>query len=214
VRPGLCPACGHAGAVLADLFAGPGGAGLGYQKAGWHVCGVDTRRQPTYPGCFILADALGFPLDGVTAAHASPPCQYRANVSRRASRAAHADLLIPTLAMLAGAPVPWIAENLPEACPPLRPDVVLCGCQFGLNVKRRRAFQLGGWSWFELIPPCTCLDNPALMTFGHKYERAFADAMGCGWLPKRAARQAIPPAYTEHLGRALLAELGGPSRAY
>lgn len=40
--------------------------------------------------------------------------------------------------------------------------------------------------------------------FEHKGERAYADAMGCDWIDNRAARQAIPPAYTEWIGHRLL----------
>ena len=34
----------------------------------------------------------------------------------------------------------------------------------------------------------------------HKNERAYADAMGCTWMTKDEGRQAIPPAYTCHVG--------------
>jgi DNA (cytosine-5)-methyltransferase 1 len=38
----------------------------------------------------------------------------------------------------------------------------------------------------------------------HKGERAYADAMGCEWMTNREGRQAIPPAYTEFIGRRLM----------
>jgi hypothetical protein len=41
------------------------------------------------------------------------------------------------------------------------------------------------------------------MAFMHKHERAYADAMGCSWMTNREAREAVPPAYTEHVGRSL-----------
>ena len=41
----------------------------------------------------------------------------------------------------------------------------------------------------------------------HKGERAYADALGCPWMTNREARQAIPPAYTEHIGARLLERL-------
>ena len=65
----------------------------------------------------------------------------------------------------------------------------------------------------ELMPPCQCYRNPRLLPFLHKGERAFADAMGCTWMTKEEARQAIPPPYTEHIGRALLEYLGGERAA-
>jgi DNA (cytosine-5)-methyltransferase 1 len=40
----------------------------------------------------------------------------------------------------------------------------------------------------------------------HKGERAYADAMGCEWMTSHEAREAIPPAYTEYLGRQFIAQ--------
>jgi DNA (cytosine-5)-methyltransferase 1 len=61
---------------LLDLFSGAGGAARGYQRAGFHVTGVDIRPQPHYAGDeFIQADAMTYPLEGFDAIHASPPCQ-------------------------------------------------------------------------------------------------------------------------------------------
>ncbi len=47
----------------------------------------------------------------------------------------------------------------------------------------------------------------------HKGERAYADAMGCGWMTNREARQAIPPAYTEHIGHYLMLEVEARRKA-
>ena len=114
--------------------------------------------------------------------------------------------LTPTLAALRGQGLPYIVENVPEAEDELRPDYRLCGTQFGLRVRRHRSFEIGNWASFQLQPPCQCYRNPALLPFEHKAERAFADAMGCTWMSKFEARQAIPPAYASYLGEQLLAE--------
>jgi SAM-dependent methyltransferase len=196
--------------MLLDLFCGGGGAATGYARAGFRVVGVDNdaRIGRHYPFEFHQADAMTYPLDGFDAIHASPPCQHHARVTAwRGSRGDHQDLLTPTLARLGATTVPWVVENLPEACPPLRPDYLLCGTQFGLTVRRHRAFQHGGWSSYQLIEPCRCHRNPLLLPFMHKGERAYADAMGCGWMSAKAARQAIPPAFTEHIGLQLIAAL-------
>jgi hypothetical protein len=190
---------------LLDLFSGAGGAARGYQLAGFHVTGVDIEPQPRYAGDeFHQADALTFPLEGFDAIHASPTCQTFARVTAwRGSRDDHPDLLAPMLHRLATeATVPWVVENVPEA--PLRRDFLLCGSQFGLRVRRRRVFQTSP-RLFSLIPPCRHHD---LLPFMHKGERAYADAMGCEWMTKFEARQAIPPAFTRHIGEQLMAALG------
>jgi DNA (cytosine-5)-methyltransferase 1 len=192
---------------LLDLFSGPGGAARGYQLAGFHVVGVDYRPQPNYAGDeFILADALEFPLAGYDAIHASPPCPHYANVTRwRGNQDDHPDLLPPTRAkLLAEAAVPWVIENVPEAT--LRRDYLLCGSMFGLAVRRHRAFETS-WRGFSLLPPCH--HHADLLPFMHKGERAYADAMGCTWMTKEEARDAIPPAYTHYIGEQFLARLEG-----
>ena len=194
---------------LLDGFCNAGGAAKGYQRAGFYVVGVDIEPQPNYCGDeFIRADMLTYPLTGFDAIHVSPVCLTFARVTDwRGSRGNYPDTLTPMLARLAAVDIPWVAENVLEACPPLRPDLIMCGSQFGLNVHRRRAFQLGNWSAFDLVPPCTCAANRELRPFMHKGERAFADAMGCTWMTNLEARQAIPPAYTERIGELLMDHL-------
>jgi hypothetical protein len=196
---------------LLDLFCGAGGCSVGYHRAGFDVFGVDIAYQPNYPYDMAVLDALDVlatpsMLAEFDAIHASPPCQTFARVTAwRGSRDDHPDLLAPVLEALAGVDIPWVVENVPEA--PLRPDYLLCGTQFGLDVRRHRIFQTGNWSAYDLIPPCQCRHNPRLLPFMHKGERAFADAMGCDWMTKREARQAIPSAFTEYIGAQLLDHL-------
>jgi hypothetical protein len=187
---------------LLDLFCGAGGAGMGYHRAGFTVVGVDIQPQPNYPFEFHQADALDCPLDGYDAIHASPPCQAYAPVTGwRGRHDTHPDLIVPVRARLDDAGVPWVIENVPEA--PVRPDFLLCGSQFGLRVRRHRAFATS-WRGYNLDPQC---QHRGLLAFLHKGERAYADAMGCTWMTKLEAREAIPPAYTQHIGAALLAQL-------
>lgn len=203
---------------MLDAYCKAGGATRGYQRAGFYVVGVDVEPQPHYIGDeFVQADALEVLADRdflaqFAAVHASPPCQHKARVTAwRGNRDDHPDLLTPTLALLAETDIPWVVENVPEAG--LRADYRLCGTQFGLPVRRHRDFQRGNWSAYELMPPCQCYRNPSLLPFMHKGERAFADAMGCTWMSKEEARQAIPPAMTEHIGRALLGYLAEAGEA-
>ncbi|WDZ87222.1 DNA cytosine methyltransferase [Micromonospora cathayae] len=198
--------------IAIDLYCGEGGASMGYHRAGFHVIGVDLHPQPRYPFTFHQGDALTLLPDLVrqyrpAAVAASPTCQTRARVtSWRGKRENHPDLLTPTLDALDRLGLPYVVENVPEAAwdGTMRPDYLLCGTQFGLNVRRHRVFQRGHWAGYELLPPCRCYRNPTLLAFEHKGERAFTDALGCHWMTNLGGRQAIPPACTEHIGRQLL----------
>jgi SAM-dependent methyltransferase len=201
------------GPRLLDVYCGPGGAARGYQHAGWHVTGVDITPQPYYCGEeFHQGDALEFlaahwlEFDAI---HGSPICQGWARVTDwRGSRSDHPDLLTPTLDFLRAqvTTVPWVIENVPEAAElgPLRPDLLLCGTALGLPIRRHRAFET---SWRALQLTSQCAHRSTDLAFDHSGERAYADAMGCGWMPAKAARQAIPPAYTQYIGELMLAEL-------
>jgi DNA (cytosine-5)-methyltransferase 1 len=194
---------------LLDLFCGAGGAAMGYHRAGFDVTGIDIAPQPHYPFEFVQADATTYPPAGFDAIHASPVCLGYANVTAwRGDPSAHPRQLAPVIARLAASGLPCVVENVPEALGAW--DELLCGSQFGLAaedgrmVKRHRGFRYLGWSGFALLNPC---DHRKILPFAHKAERAYADAMGCTWMTKREARQAIPPAYTEHIGRLLAAVL-------
>ncbi|MCZ7417685.1 DNA cytosine methyltransferase [Streptomyces sp. WMMC897] len=186
------------GLRVLDLCCGAGGMSMGYHLAGFEVVGVDITPQPRYPFEFHQADALTFPFEGFDLVHASWPCQAFAPVTAwRGDRDAHPDLLTPGRARLQASGLPWVIENVPQA--PLRPDYLLCGTQFGLRVRRHRAFETSWRGGGELLPPCW--HRPGLLAFEHKGERAYADAMGCTWMSNREARQAVPPAYTHWIGR-------------
>src|SRR5215467_701837 len=134
---------------LLDLFCGAGGAAMGYHRAGFDVVGVDIKPQPRYPFTFIQADAMTFPLEGFDAIHASPPCQAYIR-SGMYDKSRHPDLLPPVRCQLERSDVPWVIENVPGA--PMRVDLKLCGCMFGLGVARQRWFETS-WHAFDLRPP-------------------------------------------------------------
>lgn len=194
---------------LLDLCCGAGGLSRGYADAGFDVTGVDNAPQPRYPFTFHQADALEY-LATITATgeverydlvHASWPCQTFARVTAwRGSRDDHPDLLTPGRELLQATGVPWVIENVPEASwdGTLRPDYLLCGSQFGLNVRRHRVFETSWGGGGDLLPPCW--HHRGLLPFEHKGERAYADAMGCTWMNNLEARQAVPPAYSEWIG--------------
>jgi DNA (cytosine-5)-methyltransferase 1 len=101
--------------------------------------------------------------------------------------------------------VPWVIENVPFA--PFEPDVVLCGSQFGLPIRRHRWF-LFGQPAFQLMPPCQHRSTDHAFDHGGKTtETEYRAAMGCDWMTVKESRNAIPPAYTEWIGQQLMAHL-------
>lgn len=198
---------------LLDLFCGAGGAAEGYHRVGFDVVGVDIRPQPHYPFEFHQADALTFPLDGFDAIHASPPCQGYSRMRHLPwLQGKDYPLLIDAVwERLTKNGAPWIIENVEDASMPY--SVVLCGNSLGVPVYRHRRF---GSSHLLFAPPHqrhNRVITPGRMIKDRgrvsSWERAIRlpDAMGCPWMTQKEVSQAIPPAYTEYLGRQLLAML-------
>ncbi len=171
---------------------------------------------------------------GLVLVHASPPCQAAAaptlgsNAARNAaSGREHPRLIGRTRDMLEALRLPYVIENVPPAVVTdgLRPDVVLCGLTWGLRVFRHRAFELGGWSVAQPPHPSHRGHRVAGWRHGVRYEGDMLAVYGRGggkatvaecreglgiyWSEDRAQLvEAIPPAYTEHLGRAFAQHLG------
>jgi DNA (cytosine-5)-methyltransferase 1 len=204
-----------------DLFCCAGGAARGFQQAGFYAVGVDINPQPNYCGDeFIQMDALGWvDLDGFDLIHASPPCQhftrYRNAVKDIAER--YEDLIEPTRALLQASGKPYVIENVPNA--PLREDLMLCGSMFGLDVRRHRVFEIGGFT----VPQPVCNHK---VNVRRKYKSSSTRknkrftievgawdepleaqklAMGVDWdLTVRELSEAIPPRFTRFIGDAFL----------
>jgi DNA (cytosine-5)-methyltransferase 1 len=208
---------------LLDLFCGAGGAAVGYHRAGFEVVGVDIAKQPNFPFEFLWDDALEIAVEigrGFDAIHASPPCQAFSRASHyHGVHDMHPDLVEPTREVLERIGVPYVIENVERS--PLRREVVLCGEMFGLRVHRHRVFETGGFS--AMGPPharhrlrgahhnCHIEAGHARLVAGNYADHADAsDAMGIDWMNRRELTQAIPPAYTEFIGRQLLAHLREP----
>jgi DNA (cytosine-5)-methyltransferase 1 len=203
---------------LLDLFCGAGGAAAGYQRAGFDVVGVDIAPQPRYPFEFHQADAMTFPLDGFDAIHASPPCQAYSRLRHLPWLAGRSwpALLAPTIERLAGAGLPWIVENVQDA--PMAWSVVLCGQAMGLPFYRHRRFTSNvmlmappHWAHTRVIAPGSAslaarMAGSDGVTGVLPGERA-GFALGIDWMTRAELTQAIPPAYTEHIGRQLIAQL-------
>lgn len=216
-----------------DLYCCAGGAAMGYRRAGFDVVGVDIAPQPHYPYPFIQADVLELDPAWIAAfdvVHASPPCQRYTRLRHRYTRNHHPDLIAPTRALLEAAGRPYVIENVEDAKRLLIDPVMLCGLMFpGLRVFRHRYFETRGFSLEQPTHPshrgvhCHTLDKRKahygstdqwrdfvmVNGGGNSTVAAAADAMGLTGrtLTKQELNEAIPPAYTEHIGRAALTAL-------
>lgn len=185
---------------------------------------------------FVQADAIGFIREYGSAfhgIHVSPPCQFDRTLTagtNAAKRDQYADLLDPTRAALEAVRRPYVIEQpVGRASKRMRVDVQLCGEMFGLAVIRHRNFELGGWTmaqpahrahrgrvagmrhgrWFE---------GPYFQVYGNGGGKGtvaqWQQAMGIHWTGvRREIAEAIPPAYTELIGRGLFQHLASPALA-
>lgn len=209
---------------LLDLFCGAGGSAKGYADAGFEVTGVDLSPMPNFPFTFIQADAFeylrehGHEYDVI---HASPPCQRYSTMTKRWDRSGdHPDFIGPIRDLLVATGKPYVIENVIGA--PLVDPIMLCGSMFDLSVmdgtyhyqlRRHRLFE----SNVKLAPPQSCdHQGLALPVYGHAGGTSKRDGlrfpgtwawrigMGISWMTGKELKEAIPPAFTNHVGSFLL----------
>lgn len=218
---------------LLDLYCGAGGAARGYQRAGFHVTGVDIQPQPAYAGdVFALGDVLALDPDWIAAnfdaVHASPPCQFGTSLSDMPDAKQHLNLIPQTRALLEATALPWIIENVeaPKVRPYMRGALRLCGSSFGLGAEGHalRRHRLFDSNVFLFGQPCHHVRGvPVIGVYGgHARRRAKAHggrgsrdtwtgghlgaasaALGIDWMTLGELSEAVPPAFTEYLGRQL-----------
>lgn len=215
---------------LLDLFCGEGGAALGYHQAGFEVVGVDKYQQDRYPYEFIRSDVttLDIDLSQFDAIHASPPCQAHSTMKALWSYD-HPDLIPETFALLSGFQGVWVVENVPGS--ELPNSVTYCGAAMGLHInepaklvlKRHRLFA----SSIELnVPSCNCRhyrnvgynvlpvhggtkNNPRMASYQWDTVKNRRTLMGIPHASSPGLSQAIPAAYTQHIGKQLIRHLHG-----
>ena len=198
---------------------------MGYHRAGFEVIGVDHSPQPRYPFLCFECDALDF-LKGLTQGiavfgryieefdviHASPPCQAYSTMSKRKD---HPDLYAATRRALLDTNKPWIIENVIGA--PYKYGVILCGSMFDMVVRRHRNFET---SWLILHAlqcdhakqgrPVTVTGYGGGQPRPHSYKGIKSEwptYMQMPWATPEECTQAVPPAYTEWIGRRLMEQL-------
>jgi DNA (cytosine-5)-methyltransferase 1 len=203
---------------LLDLFCCAGGAAMGYHRAGFdEIVGVDIAPQPRYPFAFVQADALEYVAkhgQEFDAIHASPPCQgYSRTQSLQGND--HPMLIEDTRKLLQATGKPYVIENVKGA--PLKDTTLLVGSMFGLQTMRPRLFETNFDLPFVLAPPPHARHaemgrkpkaGEYVHVVGHISDIAYCrDAMGIDWMNGKELSQAIPPSYTEWIGRHLIEQL-------
>lgn len=208
---------------LLDLFCGAGGAAVGYHRAGFEVIGVDIEPQRNYPFEFHRDDALellerGWELVDIDAIHVSPPCQAYSTLGALNGRR-YPTLIESVRAAIQATGLPYVIENVQGA--PLENPVRLCGSSFGLEVRRHRMFET---DFAVMVPECDHANQPQPIDVtgtGMRRTRRrrrpgggesrkprsldeAREAMGIDWMTRRELSEAIPPVYTEHIGKYLL----------
>lgn len=203
---------------------------MGYYRAGFDIVGVDIRPQKNYPFMFVQADALEYAQahgEEYDAIHASPPCQgysvLRNAPSRSESAAMYPQLITDVRKLLLRIGKLFVIENVVGA--PLINPLMLCGTMFGLRTRRHRLFESNPAIYF---PPAPCNhyakvagraragsmnvftnDLSGFVTVaGHMFTNNVGSvALGIDWMTNAELAEAIPPAYTEFIGKHLIESL-------
>lgn len=195
---------------------------MGYHRAGFEVVGVDINPQPRYPFEHHVGDAIEFLLQhghDFDVIHASPPCQTftaygRSDTSGWTEK--YADFLPQTRSALRELGKPYVIENVVGA--PVD-GIMLCGSSFGLDVRRHRLFES---NVPMLAPPCDhSWQKPRFAPASNRDNlRSTVEvgvwripldvqrsAMGIDWMELRELSEAVPPAYTECIGRQMILQM-------
>jgi DNA (cytosine-5)-methyltransferase 1 len=213
---------------LLDAFCGAGGGGKGYDTVGFEVVGIDHLPQPDYPFAFLEGDALdflrgllagatvlGWRLEDFDGIHASPPCPVHSSLNGWSGDSTEPDLIPQTRELLRATGLPYVIENV-EGAPLINP-VRICGQALGLKVRRHRLFEC---NFPVMVHACQHPGPPVIVVGGSIGRKVFdprrkaiaptfeqaKEVMGMPWATKpKGVVNAIPPAYTEHIGGYLMA---------
>jgi DNA (cytosine-5)-methyltransferase 1 len=202
---------------LLDLFCGVGGASAGYTAAGFDVTGIDLKHGKRYPYIYIKGNVSDYLnnqyLQQFDVIHASPPCQTHSitqHLRNAQGKSTNKIDMIPEVreALIASG-VPYIIENVPGS--PLIDPVQLCGSSFNLKVRRHRLFESN-----IKLKGSICNHkaqgkpvgvygslNDEIPGGGHtaKTLQQARLTMGIEWALWGELVEAIPPIYTEYLGK-------------
>ena len=197
---------------------------MGYYRAGFEVVGVDIKKQKRYPFEFIHADALEVLKDRDFIAQfdviaASPPCQTHSITQHlrnaQGKSTEKVDLIPQTREGLINSGKTYIIENVVGA--PLIDAVTLCGSSFGLKVRRHRQFESN--LSLSTLPCDHKAQGRPVGIYGSMRDEIpqggktadtieqAREAMGINWMIWGELVEAIPPVYTEFLGKQIVKSL-------
>lgn len=202
---------------LLDLFCCAGGAAMGYYRAGFNeIDGIDINFQKRYPFNFIQSDAFvylenhGHEYDAI---HASPPCQGYTR-ARHLRGKNHPLLVEPLRDYLNVLGKPYVIENVIGAPFIAEKTIKLSGPKFDLLTLRERLFECSFPIEQPLLLPPKAKhakmgrppkEGEYITVVGNFSDVAYArKAMGIDWMTQKELKEAIPPAYTEWIGKRLI----------
>lgn len=220
--------CGAGGATKGYQLAGFRVVGVDI-KPQPHYCGDDFLEMDAFE-FFARCERGEFP--SPNAWHCSPPCQAYSRLRHLPwlKGREYPELLAPTWEALETTGLPWAIENVEDA--PMPYSIVLCGTMFDLPVYRHRRFGLSHMAMQPCHPrhQATIAAGRASMAKRYRESAGITGVivkesnrgslaghatgaketgrlMGIDWMNRDELSQAIPPAYTEFIGRQLIAVL-------
>ncbi len=162
------------------------------------------------------------------AMHASPPCQFATDYTRTGNVRESPNLIPATRELLLKTGLPYVIENVERARPELCDPVLICGTSFDppMEIQRHRLFETN-WPLEPTVWPCRHKVNGRDRYPGGRSRSRTGtsrglvratieigswdipvevqqEAMGMDWSTLEELSEAIPPAYTEHIGAQLL----------
>ena len=186
--------------------------------------GVDIKKQKRYPFEFIQADCLELMKDmdflrSFDVIAASPPCQTHSITQHLRNAQGKStdkiDLIPQTREALVASGKPYVIENVPGS--PLINPIRMCGSSFGLKVRRHRLFESNLklessiCNHKEQGKPVGIYGSmrDEIPKGGHtaKSIEQAREAMGIDWMIWGELVEAIPPIYTQEIGKQILTML-------
>lgn len=198
------------------------------------LSGLPIKIETMLLNSIVVNDAQGHNLflRNISAIHASPPCQDDSIATQKWKNKGYVypQLIQPTRELLIATGKPYVVENVTGAKRRLNNPILLCGLTFGLKVVRHRWFEIHPFIMSPGHSPRQChgavtkkiaINDPAGHgMLGHTYRaltvaghggnsqsfrwQDWQEAMGIDWMNKQELTQAIPPAYTEYIGKYLM----------